>query len=82
MIKSIHSKSWRFKAMEYADWINSNWNKAGGLITQAQAAKILKRTRGRITQMFREKKLTPYQYEKEAPLVSFAEVSRILEEHK
>lgn len=81
MISIKHNtKSFEELTMEYLDWIKENWNTAGGLVTQAQAARMLNKTRTRIRQMINERKLTPYQYEKEAPLISFAELSKIAKE--
>lgn len=67
---------------EYKDWFVSNSINHGMLITQAQAAKILGKTRGRISQMISEKKLTSFTYDDETPLVSLAEVSQICDKEK
>lgn len=51
----------------------STWIKAGGLISQTIARRLLNRTKGRITQMIKEGKLTPYVIEG-VTYLSFAEV--------
>ena len=49
------------------------WIKAGGLISQTIARRLLNRTKGRVTQMIKEGKLTPYIIEG-VTYLSFAEV--------
>lgn len=51
----------------------STWIKAGGLISQTIARRLLNRTKGRVTQMIKEGKLTPYIIEG-VTYLSFAEV--------
>ena len=51
----------------------STWIKAGGLISQTIARRLLERTKGRVTQMIKEGKLTPYEIEG-VTYLSFAEV--------
>ena len=51
----------------------STWIKAGGLISQTIAKRLLHRTKGRVTQMIKEGKLTPYVIEG-VTYLSFAEV--------
>ena len=51
----------------------STWIKAGGLISQTIARRLLERTKGRVTQMIKEGKLTPYVIEG-VTYLSFAEV--------
>ena len=51
----------------------STWIKAGGLISQTIAKRLLNRTKGRVTQMIKEGKLTPYIIES-VTYLSFAEV--------
>ena len=51
----------------------STWIKAGGLISQTIARRLLERTKGRVTQMIKEGKLTPYKIEG-VTYLSFAEV--------
>jgi hypothetical protein len=58
----------------YSEWIKENWLEAGGLINQSTASKILKVSRTRLRQMINEKKIYPYIYEKESPLVSFKQI--------
>jgi len=64
--------------MKYADWIKENWSITGGLITQADAGKILGKTRTRIRQMINEGKLKAYRYENDPPFVSYADVIKLL----
>lgn len=51
----------------------TTWIKAGGLVSQTIAKRLLNRTKGRVTQMIKEGKLTPYIIEG-VTYLSFAEV--------
>ena len=51
----------------------STWIKTGGLISQATAKRLLHRTKGRVTQMIKDGKLTPYVIEG-VTYLPFAEV--------
>ena len=63
----------------YKEWFIYQWNLHGGLITQAQAARILEKTPTRIRQMINEKKIDHIAYNDEAPLISFTHLLKIYE---
>ena len=60
-------------SIEFYGKFRDTWIKAGGLISQATARRLLNRTKGRIPQMIKEGKLTTYEIEGVSYL-SFAEV--------
>ena len=62
--------------LQFDVWFTEMWLKSGGLISQATAAKMLNKSKGRISQMVKEKKLKLYQYENML-YVSFIEVREI-----
>ena len=61
---------------EFDAWFSEKWLVSGGLITPATAAKILKKTPGRITQMVAEGKIKSYKYGN-TPFIRFPDVMRI-----
>ena len=65
--------------IDFYHWISQNWLYAGGLITQATAARLLKKSTGRIKQMITEQKIKEYRYEN-ISFVSFTDVIRIARE--
>lgn len=67
---------------EYRNWIVKHWSIHGGLIPQAQAAKLLGKTPTRIRQMINENKIKSFAYKEESPLVSFAEIMSIFNEEE
>ena len=63
------------KKLTFDVWYEKIWQRAGGLISQSDAARILKKDTSRIAQMIKEGKLKRYQYEN-LSYVSYAEVIR------
>lgn len=64
----------------YKEQFQEQWLKSGGLITPATAARLLRLSRGRITQMQTEGKLKPYIMANGTPMLSFTEVMELEEE--
>ena len=60
-------------SIEFYGKFRDTWIKAGGLISQATARRLLNRTKGRIPQMIKEGKLKTYEIEG-VTYLSFAEV--------
>lgn len=66
------------KPVDYKTWFLEKWNENGGMITQKNAALILKKTPTRIRQMINEGKLKAIHCpENEAPFVSLQQVLEI-----
>lgn len=66
------------KPVDYKAWFLEKWNENGGLITQKNAALILKKTPTRIRQMINEGKLKAIPCgENEVPLVSLQQILEI-----
>ena len=68
--------------MTYQEWLKDKWIETGGLITQAQAAKVLGCSVTYIKTLIKTQKIKAHIYEKEKPLVSLADISRIANEKK
>ena len=66
---------------EFDAWFSEKWLVSGGLITPATAAKILKKTPGRITQMVAEGKIKSYKYGN-TPFIRFPDVMRIAKQEQ
>lgn len=66
-----------FSMKSYKDLFCDQWNECGGLITQAYAARILKKTPTRIRQMIKEKKIKGISIQEETPLVSLTEIIQL-----
>ncbi len=47
---------------QYCEWFKKNWLTAGGLISKAEAARLLGKSKGRITQMVKEGKLKEHKF--------------------
>ena len=62
---------------KYKEWLTKQWTNNGGLITQAQAAKILGKTPTRIRQMINERKIKGIIFEDDTPLLSYSQIMRI-----
>lgn len=62
--------------VEFYNWTCEHWLNTGGLITQATAARLLGKSKGRITQMIKEKKLEEHRY-KNLSFLAFPEVMKI-----
>jgi len=65
--------------IDFFAWISDNWLSAGGLITQATAARLLNKSTGRIAQMITEQKIREYRYQN-VSFVSFTEVFQLARE--
>lgn len=63
--------------MQYIEWIKNKWLETGGLISQAQAAKICGYSRNHIKDMVKAGKLKGHKYIDEAALVSLSETLEI-----
>ena len=62
---------------EYYENFIKLWNQCGGLITQAEASRILRKSDGRIAQMIKEGKI-----KKIGQYVSFSQICSIAENEK
>ena len=60
--------------IEFYNWTCEHWLITGGLITQATAARLLGKSKGRITQMIKEGKLKEHRYKK----ISFLEFPEVM----
>lgn len=67
--------------LTFDEWHEKIWQRAGGLISQSDAARILRKDTSRIAQMIKEKKLKRYQYEN-ISYVSYAEVMEIKQKNQ
>ena len=47
---------------KYCEWFKTNWLTSGGLIAKAEAARLLGKSKGRITQMVKEGKLKEHKF--------------------
>ena len=68
--------------MTYQEWLKDKWIETGGPITQAQAAKVLGCSVTYIKTLIKTQKIKAYIFEKEKPLVSLADISKIANEKK
>lgn len=64
--------------IDFYAWLQRNWTMTGGLINQATAARLLKRSTSRITNMIKEGKLKEYRYNN-LSFLSYPEVMRMAE---
>ena len=64
--------------LNFLQWWTTNWMQSGGLINQATASRLLKRSTSRITNMIKEGKLKEYRY-KNLSYIALPEVMRIAE---
>ncbi len=62
---------------KYTKWLREIYMLNGPMITQAQAAKMLGKTKTRIKQMINENKINAIAFENDTPLISFREVLEI-----
>ena len=76
-IKSIQKKRILKDYERYKEWLTKEWTNNGGLIIQAQAAKILGITPTRIRQMINEGKLKGFTFEDHTPLLSYSQIMSI-----
>lgn len=68
--------------MTYQEWLKDKWIETGGLITQAQAAKVLGCSVTYIKTLINTQKIKAHTFENEKALVSFAEINQKLKEMK
>lgn len=61
--------------MTYQEWLKDKWIETGGLITQAQAAKVLGCSVTYIKTLIKAQKIKAYVFEDEKALVSLSEIS-------
>lgn len=65
----------KMEDVEFYNWTCEHWLNTGGLITQVTAARLLGKSKGRITQMIKEGKLKEHKY-KNLSFVEFPEVMK------
>lgn len=68
--------------MTYQEWLKDKWIETGGLITQAQAAKVLGCSVTYIKTLIKTQKIKAYVFEREKALVSLSEISSKAKEKK
>lgn len=70
--------------LKFREWFRKNWLVSGGLISKATAARLLNKSKGRITQMVQEGKLKEHKFNFWISYLEAPEVFRILhkEEYK
>lgn len=57
--------------MKYEEWFMKGWYEAGGLISPSKAGKVIGLTGARMTQIWQERNLKLYQYEKDKPFLGW-----------
>ena len=66
--------------MSYTEWITQKWIETGGLISQAQASKIMNCSRNAIKDMVKAGKLKGHIYNTDKPLVALSDVVKLKKE--
>ena len=71
---AVGMKKFNEEYFMFREWYRKNWLVSGGLIPKATAAKLLGKSKGRITQMVKEGKLNEHKYNES---ISFLEAPQI-----
>jgi len=73
--ESVKHMNLNLKKDRYADWFQDTWNETGGLVSAWTAAKILEVSKGRISQIWKEKNFKKYKFsEKDRALLAIKDV--------
>ena len=82
--KETEMKKLNEEILMFREWYRKNWLTAGGLVPKATAARLLGKSKGRITQMVREGKLKEHQFNPSISYLEAPEVFRLMhkEEYK
>ena len=64
--------------MKFREWFRINWITSGGLIPKATAARLLNKSKSRITQMVKEGKLFEHKFNDSLSYIETPQIFRIM----